>query len=283
MTGAVSNGIVLDTNIYYKNAKNMELWLEANGFVALFTPNNALELMTPNSQAKCEDLITRQQAVRNLLELTDEGRQSLPDTEVFHAVRLGFEPIDSGPWPEAAKRFLTISEFTPQACQAAGLNLQSALDARNTAYDQFAQKVRTCQSILQARWTEHKNEIKAAGGDYGTWRSPGFIRQMMDELGTKNGNIAAHVGRIYAVAEAMQLQGTLIDQSRYESAVGVYVQAYVGYLQYTLCTGRLDRNAFGDLQFFAYCDGGYRLVTSEKLWPDIAAQEGLEKHLVYLE
>lgn len=273
--------VVFDTNIYYRNADSMRRWLDANGLVVFFTPNNALELMTPNSEAKCRDLEKRKQAVRNLLALTDNGQRELPDTEIFHAIQLGFRSISSGPWVEAAERFLTISEFTPQACRAAGLDMQPALNARNGAYDHFVQKVKTCQAILQDRWTEVKEEVKAIGGNYDMWRSPEVIRGMMSALETREGNIAAHVERIHAVAKEMQMEGTLVEQSHYESSIGIYIQAYVGYLQYALCTGKQDKNDFGDLQFFAYCDGGYRLVSSENRWRDISVQEGLEHCLFH--
>ena len=273
--------VVFDTTIYYKDADRVQSWLDTRDFVVHFTPNNALELMTPAIGAKGEDFQKRKQAVRNLLSLTDDGQRELPDTELLHAAHLGYKLSHSGPWAEAARKFLTLEEFTPEAWKAAGLNLQPAIDAITSSYSAFGQKIQTCQKIFQEIWSQNKEALREKNISYESMHSPEVVRGLIESMEIRQDIIAAHIARICDVAQEYQLGGSLVDASAYDDGTGIYIRAYIGYLQYSLVTSKRDKNDYGDLQFFAYCDAGYRLVSSENRWQSISIQEGLEDWLLH--
>jgi hypothetical protein len=282
MPGSVPGKVVFDTTIYYKDVGRIRRWLDGNGYEAYFTPNNALELLTPEKELSGPDFEKRRQAVCNLLALTDDGARELPDTELLHASRLGYQAIPSGAWAEAARRFAALSSATPEPLAAAGLNLQPALDAITAAYGSFRQKVCTCQEVYRRFWQDHKSAFKEQGITYAVVYDVATVKELVKAIGIQEDIMAGHIDRICTVARELKLGGALVEPSSYEQAVGVYCRVYRAYIEYAVSTSKVDKNDFGDLQFFAYCDAGFRLVSSEQRWETISTQEGLDAYLVHL-
>lgn len=282
MTPEAEQPTIFDTSIYYKSLDRIQAWIVDRNLTVYFTPNNVLELITPDRVPKDVDFQKRKNALRNLLELTDGGRRELPDTEVFHAMRLGYHDTSSGgEWAEAARRFLTLDNISPEALQEARLNLQPGLDAITAAYGAFVTKVETCQNIFQKTWAANKDVLKSQGITFEQFYSEYVIREIIDELAVVPDIAASHVDRICAVAKTYELTGALVPANQYDSAIGIYIRAYTGYLIYALKTRKRDKNDFGDLQFFTYCDGGFKLATTEDRWHTIGAQENMQDHLLF--
>ncbi len=91
--------------------------------------------------------------------------------------------------------------------------------------------------------------------------SPELIRLLMQRLEIKEDITAMYVAKICNIAQEYGLGGALVNASDYENAIGIYIQTYMGYVQYSLSTGKL--------------------VSSEKRWQAISTQEGLEKWLLH--
>ncbi len=277
---AQDGDVVFDTTIYYKGADRVRRWLDQHGLKIYFTPNNAIELMTPDPSISSADFDKRKQAVRNLLDLANGGEQALPDTELLHTERLGYQIVSSGDWQEVARRFLVLPDAKPTSWKNVGLNLQPAIDAVTAGYGAFVDKVERYQKDVHTFWTANKEGFREKGITYSGFRDINMMRAFTHILDIRPSIMASHMDRICAVAKELNLSGALVEPSQYEQAVGVYVNTYAGYVRYSLVTERRDKNDFGDLQFFAYCDAGYRLVSSEGRWNDISAQEGLENHFI---
>jgi hypothetical protein len=163
----------------------------------------------------------------------------------------------------------------------AGLNLEPAIDAVEAAYGGFLAKVQVFQVAVQDVWSAHKGTLREEGMTYQTFRDVETMRGLVNLVGAPSDVLSSHIDRICAAAKEQGLHDSLIAHDQFGSAVGVYVNAYIGYVIYSLATEKRDKSEFGDLQFFAYCDAGHRLVNSEGRWQQIVEQENLGNHFIH--